>query len=157
MIPRPVLAAALLALVSALAAPAAAQDAVQDSAPDAAGQAVQVAPEAAGCTVRDTTGMITLVICPEGLGMDALRAAGEAACDGRELCLAWIWDDPEVVPDEAPETSEGLGGEALAAARAVWVQYDRQLISMEEPYVGIGDEDMNEDLDIDAPLLPPVD
>ena len=126
--------AASLALALA-AAPAVAQDAASG-------------PEA--CTVRDTNGMITLVICPEGLGAADLQVAGQAACEGREPCLAWIWDNPEVAPVTAPATSEGLGGEALAAARAVWVHDDRQLISMEQPYVGIG----GEDLDDEAPLLP---
>jgi hypothetical protein len=147
MIFRPALAPTAL-LAMALVAPASAQEIVG---------AAAAAPDAADCAVRDTTGMITLVVCPENLSMDELRLVGEAACDGRDPCLAWIWDDPAVVPEEAPETSEGLGGEALAAARAVWVQYDRQLISMSEPAPGIGEDGLDGDLDIDAPLLPPHD
>jgi hypothetical protein len=166
MIPRPVLAGLLLALSASL--PAAAQDVSQDAAPDGvqdSDAAQAVAPGPANCTVRDSAGMITLVICPSGLGAADLQLAGQAACDGREPCLAWIWDDPDVVPAEAPPTSEELGGEALAAARAVWVQDDRQLISMEQPYIGIGAEGLDEDLDEGSgddlgagdPLLPPLD
>jgi hypothetical protein len=141
-------------------------DAAPDATPDVAGaSAPESVPGLAECTVRDSTGMITLVICPPGLDAADLQLAGQAACDGREPCLAWIWDDPEVVPAEAPPTSEELGGEALAAARAVWVQDDRQLISMEQPYIGIGVEAQDEDLDEDFsdtlgpgdPLLPPLD
>ena len=144
-------------LLAWIVLPAAAQD-TQETAPDADQPAVEeVASGPADCTVRDTTGMITLVICPEGLRAADLQLAGQAACDGREPCLAWIWDDPELAPEVAPETSEGLGGEALAAALAVWVQDDRQLISMEQPYIGIGTEEMDDDLDADSPLLPPLD
>jgi hypothetical protein len=140
MIPRYALAGLLLALSASL--PAAAQEA---------------APDPADCTVRDSTGMITLVVCPEGLGTADLQIAGEAACDGREPCAAWIWDNPEVVPETAPATSEELGGEALAAALAVWVQDERQLISMEQPYVGIGGDEMDDALGEDDPLLPSLD
>ena len=147
MIPRLALAGLLLAS-SALSALA--EEATEDAVPGPA-----------DCTVRDSTGMITLVICPEGLRAADLQLAGQAACDGREPCLAWIWDDPEVVPSEAPATSEGLGGDALAAALAVWVQDDGQLISMEQPYIGIGSEEMDEGLDDDFgaedPFLTPPD
>lgn len=117
------------------AAPAAAQEAPREARGEAAGEG---AAGAAECTVRDRNGMITLVICPPGLDAAALQRAGQAACDGRRPCLAWIWDDPEAVPAVAPPTSEELGGEALAAARAVWVEDDRQFISLEQPYIGIG-------------------
>ena len=91
--------AASLALALA-AAPAVAQDAASG-------------PEA--CTVRDTNGMITLVICPEGLGAADLQVAGQAACEGREPCLAWIWDNPEVAPVTAPAS----GPSSHKTARAI--------------------------------------
>jgi len=152
MIPRPALAGLLLALSASL--PAAAQNVPQDVAQEGA-QDVATGP--VDCTVRASTGMITLVICPTGLRAADLQLAGQAACDGREPCLAWIWDDAEVVPAEAPPTSEELGGEALAAALAVWVQDYRQLITMEQPYIGIGGEDLDEDPGAEDLLLPPLD
>jgi len=145
--PRSALALSL-ALTVGLSFPAVAQEAAPAADP---------VPGPAECMVRDTTGMITLVICPEDLDAADLQEAGIDACNGREPCLAWIWDNPEAVPESAPPTSEGLGGDALAAALAVWVQDDGQLILMEQPYTGIGGAPLDDEVGEPDPLLAPTD
>jgi hypothetical protein len=84
-----------------------------------------------GCVHRDTNGMVTLVICPPGLPVEALGEAGDAACGDRRPCAAWIWDDAAVVPAAAPDTHEALGAETIAAAVAIWVAEDKSLITLE--------------------------
>ena len=117
----------------------------------------ETAPDPAACEVRDTNGMITVVICPPGLNAVGWQAAGRIACADRQPCLAWIWDDPEQAPETAPETSEGLGGAAIVSAVGVWVNDDRQFIAMEQPYVGVGaDETLGTD-PLNPLGLPPMD
>ncbi len=136
----------LAALLALGATPAAAQD-----------SGTAAAPDPAACEVRDVNGMITVVVCPPGLNAVGWQAAGRIACADRQPCLAWIWDDAEKAPETAPETSEGLGGEAIVSAVGVWVNDDRQFIPMQQPYVGVGaDESLGED-SMDPPGLPPLD
>ena len=90
------------------------------------------AQKASTCEVRDTSGMVTLVLCPPGLDTDALRAAGVAACKGRMPCGAWIWDSPARMPTTAPDRHDALPPEAIAAAKAIWVEESQSLITLEK-------------------------
>ena len=62
-----------------------------------------------------------VVVCPPGLGDEAMRRAGRVACRGERPCTAWFWDDPALAP-EAPPTPERPMSEAQAdAAVAVYL------------------------------------
>ncbi|MGB5559137.1 MAG: hypothetical protein WBN04_14145 [Paracoccaceae bacterium] len=95
----------------------------QDSGADAAAESQ--------CTVGDTNGMVTLVLCPPGLDQEALKTAGEAACGERMPCGAWIWVDEAKMPEVAPDSHDKLTQEQITAAAAIWVNEAKQLITLE--------------------------
>lgn len=84
------------------------------------------------CTAKGSNGMVTLVLCPEGLDNAALRDAGIAACEGRKPCGAWIWDDAQAMPRTAPDSHEKLTKAEIGSAIAVWVNDADQLILLSE-------------------------
>ena len=84
-----------------------------------------------GCTEQGSNGMVTAVLCPAGLAAEDWRAAGDAACNGRLPCGAWIWDDAAHVPAPLPDSHDALGVEAITAAVAIWVAEDQSLITLE--------------------------
>ena len=74
-----------------------------------------------GCEFRGRRDGAAVVVCPPGLGDEALRRAGRVACRGERNCTAWFWDDPALAP-EAPPTPERPMSEAQAdAAVAVYL------------------------------------
>ena len=73
------------------------------------------------CEFRGRGAGAAVVVCPPGLGDEALRQAGRVACRGERHCTAWFWDDPALAP-EAPPTPERPMSEAQAdAAVAVYL------------------------------------
>ena len=82
------------------------------------------------CSVKDRSERLALVICPAGSSQSQLRQAGEAACAGKQVCNAWIWEDSAQVPAKAPATDTELPKAATGAARAVWVQDAGQLMEL---------------------------
>ena len=72
------------------------------------------------CAVKDSSGLLKVVVCPPGLDEEALRVAGEEACGIAVLCDAWIWDDASKAPREAPEGQSELDPKYTQSAVAVW-------------------------------------
>ena len=74
-----------------------------------------------GCEFRGCRDGAAVVVCPPGLGDEAMRQAGRVACRGERACTAWFWDDPALAP-EAPPTPERPMSETQAdAAVAVYL------------------------------------
>ncbi len=84
----------------------------------------------AKCKVTARSQNLALVLCPTGLGREALQSAGEEACKMRVRCNAWIWDDPARLPAAAPATDAELPKESTGHAVAVWVQDSKRLMSV---------------------------
>jgi hypothetical protein len=83
------------------------------------------------CSVRHAKGSIRVVICPPGLDQEALRAAGEKACGEARMCNAWIWDDAEKAPKDAPAADADLEPQYVGEAVAVWANDSRSLMLIE--------------------------
>lgn len=88
--------------------------------------------ETPSCENKGSNGMVTLLLCPAGLDHDAWRNAGIQACEGREPCGAWIWEDASLVPGEAPERHDLLTPEQVRAAKAVWINDNGHLMVLEK-------------------------
>ena len=82
--------------------------------------AEQKAPEKSQCSVRSSTGLLKVVICPPGLDEEALRVAGQEACGIAVLCNAWIWDDAAKAPSKVPEGQSEIDPKDAQSAVAVW-------------------------------------
>jgi hypothetical protein len=85
----------------------------------------------AACEARGHAGMVTLVLCQPGLEVEVWKAAGDAACDGRLPCGAWIWDYAAHLPQTVPERHDDLPEPAILSAVAIWVAEDQSLITLE--------------------------
>src|SRR3954464_5865715 len=86
-----------------------------------------------GCEFRGRRDGVAVVVCPPGLGDEALCRAGRGGCGGacggagggggggEPSCTAWFWDEPALAP-AAPPTPERPMSEAQAdAAVAVYL------------------------------------
>lgn len=89
-----------------------------------------VAQESPACTEKGTNGMVTMLLCPEGLDEADLAAEGRAVCGARKPCGAWIWTDAAMIPANAPDSHDKLPKEAVRNAVAIWVNEAEQLISV---------------------------
>lgn len=114
-------AAAFLAPVFAAlsVASASAQDAGAAAMPDA-------------CRVVDQSQVIATVLCAPGGDQQLWVAAGEAACDGRLPCGAWIWDSADQMPAKAPENHDGLTPAEITASKGVWVAEKKMFIAIDK-------------------------
>lgn len=83
------------------------------------------------CEHKGTNGMVTMLLCPEGLELEKLANEGKAACDGRMPCGAWIWTDASFIPEEAPDAHDKLSQESVQNALAIWVNEDQKIITLE--------------------------
>jgi len=106
----------ILAATIGLALPATAQEAAENPV----------------CQVMGENGMVTLLLCPEGLNQELLASEGVAACNGRLPCGAWIWTDATMVPAEAPDSHDKLTQAAVRSAIAIWVGERSQLIQLQK-------------------------
>lgn len=88
--------------------------------------------EAPRCEMKGENGMVTLLLCPEGLKMEELAQEGRLACGDRKPCGAWVWTDAANVPEEAPDSHDKLPPESIKAASAIWVNEDEKLITLEK-------------------------
>ena len=93
--------------------------------------AIPAAAQNAGkCTIRDQKGAVTLLLCPPGLDKADWRKAGEMACAKIKPCSAWIWDDPDKVPQSAPPLATGIAKEAVLSSVAIWDNDGKKLITI---------------------------
>jgi hypothetical protein len=84
------------------------------------------------CEEKGTNGMVTLLLCPQGMELETMMAEGRAACGDRKPCGAWIWVDPENIPEVAPDSHDKLPKESVQSAVAIWVNEDQRLITLEK-------------------------
>jgi hypothetical protein len=88
----------------------------------------QEVPENPVCEVKGKNGMVTLLLCPEGLDDVALAGEGKAACNGRLPCGAWIWENELDMPAETPDSHAKLSPEQITASRGVWMNELNQMV-----------------------------
>lgn len=84
------------------------------------------------CEGKGSNGMVSMLLCPEGLDSEALANEGRAICQEREPCGVWVWTDASFVPDEVPDAHDKLPKESVRNALAIWVNEAEQLISLKE-------------------------
>lgn len=80
------------------------------------------------CTTQDRNEMVLILLCPDTLDAQQMAEEGRAACGGQLPCGAWIWTAEGDLPTETPPSHDMLPPDAIAAARAIWVDEDEQLI-----------------------------
>ena len=110
------------ALLALCAGPLAAQ-----TEPDTAAEDARAAE---ACTWSHGGGQLASALCEPGLDPAVWAAAGRAACDGQDLCAAWIYDDPAARPDPMPDSFDKLTQQNVTSALAVWVHEDDMLITI---------------------------
>lgn len=84
----------------------------------------------AGCSTKDSSDQVALVLCSANTDQAALKAAGMAACKTKLVCNAWIWDDASKLPPKAPATDKELPKSATGAARAIWINDSQSLVEL---------------------------
>ena len=82
------------------------------------------------CEAKGSNGMVTMLLCPEGLESAALADEGRIACDGRMPCGAWMWVDADAIPEQAPASHDELPKDSIQEALAIWVNETGQLIAL---------------------------
>ena len=73
------------------------------------------------CEFRGRGAGAAVVVCPPGLGDEALRQAGRLACRGERTCTAWFWDDPALAPEQPPTPERPMTEAQADAAVAVYI------------------------------------
>lgn len=82
-----------------------------------------------GCSTRGDGDAVRILVCPAGLDQEAWRAAGREVCDDTTaVCNAWIWDDPDKAPRQAPVIDTDMSEEHTRHAIAVWVNDSQRLM-----------------------------
>lgn len=85
------------------------------------------------CSTRGDGDAVRILVCPSGLDRDAWRAAGREVCDDAiAVCNAWIWDDPDKAPRQAPVTDTDMSEEHTRHAIAVWVNDSERLMVLRQ-------------------------
>src|SRR4051812_50225108 len=74
-----------------------------------------------GCEFRGRRDGAAVVVCPPGLGDEALRQAGRVACRGERDCTAWFWGDPALAPGAPPTPERPMSETQADAAVAVYL------------------------------------
>lgn len=82
------------------------------------------------CEGKGSNGMVSMLLCPEGLDDNALANEGRAICQERKPCGAWVWTDAAFIPLEAPDEHNKLPKESVRNALAIWVNEAEQLVSL---------------------------
>lgn len=89
------------------------------------------APQApAVCAVTQRSEAVVLMLCPPAQTEVTWRAAALKACDGKQRCNVWIWDDAAQLPATAPVTDAELPKALTAKAVAIWAQDSQSLVSL---------------------------
>jgi hypothetical protein len=73
------------------------------------------------CEFRGRHAGTAVVVCPPGLGDEALRQVGRLACRGEPACTAWFWDDPALAPGRPPTVEWPMTEGQAEAAVAVYI------------------------------------
>lgn len=89
---------------------------------------------AQACTTRDSSEQVALVLCGKNTDPAALKAAGMAACKGKKVCNAWIWEDAGKLPAKAPAADKDLPKSSTGAARAVWINDSQHLMELRKTH-----------------------
>ena len=84
------------------------------------------------CETRGVNGMVTLLLCPEGLSLEEFADEGRMACGDRLPCGAWIWTDENQVPLVAPSRHDELRANEVRSAKAIWMAEQNSLITLEQ-------------------------
>lgn len=84
----------------------------------------------AGCSTKDSSEQVALVLCSANTDLAGLKAAGAAACKDKLVCNAWIWEDASKLPAKAPATDKELPKSASGSARAIWISDSQNLIQL---------------------------
>lgn len=89
------------------------------------------APQApAACAVTQRSEAVVLMLCPPAQTEVTWRAAALKACEGKQRCNVWIWDDAAHLPANAPATDAELPKTLTAKAVAIWAQDSQSLVSL---------------------------
>lgn len=73
-----------------------------------------------------------IMVCPVFADADVWRMAGEAACESKQACNAWVWDDDAKAPNKAPKTDAQLPKSTSAQAVAIWVNDSKSLVKLKK-------------------------
>ena len=89
------------------------------------------APQSAqGCNVTQRSEAVVLMLCPPAQTEVIWRAAALKACEGKQRCNVWIWDDAAHVPTTAPATDAELPKALTAKAVAIWAHDSQSLVGL---------------------------
>jgi len=89
---------------------------------------------AQACATRDSSEQVALVLCGKNADAAELKAAGMAACKGKKVCNAWIWNDASKLPAKAPAADKDLPKTSTGAARAVWINDSQHLMELRKTH-----------------------
>lgn len=84
------------------------------------------------CEHKGTNGMVTMLLCPEGLDFEALVDEGRGVCEDRKPCGAWIWSNAEFIPDVTPDAHNKLPKLSVQNAVGVWINEQEQFLSIQK-------------------------
>lgn len=88
---------------------------------------------ASQCGVVGESENLKLIVCPSGLDQEAWRIAGLNACASTGgICNAWIWDDVEKAPSEAPATDSEMSKDKTRQALAIWINDIKRLVLVDK-------------------------
>ena len=90
----------------------------------AAPQAVQ------SCAVTQRSEAVVLMLCPPAQTEVTWRAAALKACEGKQRCNVWIWEDAAHLPTTAPATDAELPKALTAKAVAIWAHDSQSLVAL---------------------------
>jgi hypothetical protein len=82
------------------------------------------------CAVTQRSEAVVLMLCPPAQTEVVWRAAAVKACEGKQRCNVWIWDDAAHVPTTAPATDAELPKAQTAKAVAIWAHDSQSLVSL---------------------------
>ncbi len=89
------------------------------------------APQAAqSCAVTQRSEAVVLMLCQPAQTEVIWRAAALKACEGKQRCNVWIWDDAAHLPTMAPTTDAELPKAQTAKAVAIWAHDSQSLVSL---------------------------
>lgn len=88
--------------------------------------------QAGECTIKARSDAVVIMVCPAFADLNAWRVAGEAACESKQLCNAWLWNDNAKAPDRAPMTDADLPKSSSATAVAIWVNDSKSLVKLKK-------------------------
>ncbi len=92
----------------------------------------QAKKQAGECTIKARSDAVVIMVCPVRSTADTWRVAGEAACESKQLCNAWVWDNNAKAPDKAPATDAELPKSSSSAAVAIWVNDSKSLVKLKK-------------------------